>query len=68
MNPFKELLFMNDMKLYGFSKDQLEPLDQVSRIFVQNIRMSVGLDKCAVLEIRGRRQSDSSRRIVHQES
>lgn len=46
--------------MYGASKDQLDSLIQVVRIFSQDIKMSFGLDKCAVLEMRRGRQVDSS--------
>ena len=52
---------MDDVKLYGASKDQLGSLVQVVRIFSQDIKMSFGLDKCAVLEMRSGRQVGSSR-------
>ena len=51
---------MDDLKLYGANKDQLDSFIQVVRIFSQNIKMSFGLEKCAVLEIRRGRQVDSS--------
>ena len=51
MQPINHLLFMDDLKLYGASKDQLDSLVQVVRIFSQDIKMSFGLDKCAVLEM-----------------
>ena len=47
---------MNDLKLYGASKDQLDSLVQVVKIFSQDIKMSFGLDKCAALEMRRGRQ------------
>ena len=56
MKPINHLLFMDDLKLYGASKDQLDPLVQVARIFSQDIKISFGLDKCAVLEMRRGRQ------------
>ena len=34
------------------TKDRLDSFIQVARIFSQDIRMSFGLDKCAVLEMR----------------
>ena len=52
---------MDDLKLYGARKDQLDSLVQVVRIFLQDIKMSFGLDKChsAVLEMRRGRQVGS---------
>ena len=58
--PINHLLFMDDLKLYGANKDQLDSLIQVVRIFSQDIKMSFGLEKCAVLEIRRGRQVNSS--------
>ena len=51
---------MDDLKLYGASKDQLDSLVQVVRVFSQVIRMSFDLDKCAVLEMKRGRQIGSS--------
>ena len=51
MKPINHLFFMDDMKLYGASKDQLDLLVRVVRIFLQDIKMAFGLDKCAVLEM-----------------
>ena len=58
--PINHLLFMDDLKLYGSSKDQLDSLVQVVRIFSQDIRVLFGLDKCEVLEMRRGRQVGSS--------
>ena len=60
MKPINHLLFMDDLKLYETSKDQLDSLVQVVRIFSQDVKMSFGLDKCAVLEMRRGRQVGSS--------
>ena len=60
MKPINHLLFTDDLKLYGTSKDQLDSLVQVVRIFSQDIKMSFGLDKCPVLEMRKGRQVRSS--------
>ena len=53
---------MDDLKLLGTSKEQLYSLEKVVRIFSQDLRMSFGLDKCAVLEMRRGREVDSSER------
>ena len=54
MKSVKHLLFLDDLKLYEASKDQLDSLVQVVRIFLQDIRMALGLDKREILEtIRG---------------
>ena len=60
MTPINHFLFMDNLKLYGAKKDQLDSLIQVVRIFLQDIRMLFGLEKCAVLEMRTGRKVDSS--------
>ena len=62
MKPVHDLLFMfmDDVKLYGASKDQLDSLVQVVRVFSQDSRMSFHLDKCAVLEMKRETQIGSS--------
>ena len=62
MKPVNHLLLMDDLKLYGANKDQLDSLVQVVRVFSQaeDIRMSFELDKCAILEMRRGRQVGSS--------
>ena len=46
------LLFMDDLKLYGTTKKDLEKLLEAVRVFSRDIRMEFGLDKCAVLVIK----------------
>ena len=60
IKPVNHLLFMDDLQLYEASKDELDSLVQVVTIFWQDIRMSFGLDKCKVLEMRRGRQLGSS--------
>ena len=60
MKPVNHLLLMDDLKLYGANKDQQDSLIQVVRVFSQDIRISFGLDKCAILEMRRGRQVGSS--------
>ncbi|KXJ09461.1 Retrovirus-related Pol polyprotein from type-1 retrotransposable element R2 [Exaiptasia diaphana] len=43
------LLFMDDLKLYGRSEEELEKLVDVVHVFSRDIGMEFGLDKCAVL-------------------
>ena len=52
MKPVNHLLLMDDLKLYGANKDQLDSLIQMVRDFLQDTRMLFGLDKCAILEMR----------------
>ena len=60
MKPINHLLFIDDLKLYGAIKDKLDSLIQVVRVFSQDFKMSFGLDKCAILEMRRGRQIGSS--------
>ena len=60
MKHINLLLFTDDLKLYGASKDQLDSPVQVVRIFLQDIKMSFGLDKCVGLEMRRGIQVGSS--------
>ena len=48
-NKINHLLFMDDLKLYGKDKDELEKLVDVVSVFSRDIDMEFGLDKCAVL-------------------
>ena len=45
-----------ELKLHGANKDQRDQPIQAVRIFAEDIRMSLGLEECAVLEMkRGRK-------------
>jgi hypothetical protein len=46
------LVFMDDIKLYGKSENELEALVELVRVFSRDIGMEFGIDKCAVLSIR----------------
>ena len=46
------LLYMDDLKLYGRSEQELESLIDVVRVFSRDIGMEFGLDKCAVLVLK----------------
>ena len=50
--PISHLLFMDDLKLCGSNKNQLDSLIQTMRIFSEDIHMKFGLDKCAILEMK----------------
>ena len=53
ITSINHFLFIDDFKMYG---DQLDSLALTVRIFPENIQMSSGPDKCAVLKIkRGRK-------------
>ena len=43
-----QLLFMDDIKLYGKSMRELESLVEFARVFSKDIGMEFGLDKCVV--------------------
>ena len=46
------LLFMDDLKLYGKNKEELDALAGVVHKFSTDIRMEFGIDKCAVLVLK----------------
>lgn len=50
------LLFMDDLKLYGGSREEVEGLVDVVHTFSRDIGMEFGIKKCAVLEIRHGKQ------------
>ena len=50
MRSSDHLLFMDDLKLYGATKDQLDSLIHAVKILSNDTRILLGLEKCAVLE------------------
>ena len=46
-----ELIFMDDLKLYGKMMQELDSLVQTVRIFNGDIGMQFGISKCAMLEM-----------------
>ena len=50
MRSSDHLLFMDDLKLYGATKDQLDSLIHAVKIFSNDTRILLGPEKCAVLE------------------
>ena len=46
------LLFMDDLKLYGSTMEEVEKLCSVVHKFSSDIGMEFGMDKCAVLEMK----------------
>lgn len=53
-------LFMDDLKLYGANHEQLKRLLEIVASFSESIRMEMGVEKCAVLDVkRGRIQEAS---------
>jgi hypothetical protein len=58
------LLYMDDLKLYGKSKTELEALVNTVRLFSEDIRMKFGLQKCATLVMkRGKKVEDAGIRM-----
>jgi hypothetical protein len=58
------LLFMDDLKLYGKSKADLEGMVNTVRIFSDDIRMKFGLQKCATMLMkRGKKIEDDGIRM-----
>ena len=53
------LLFMDDLKLYGKDKNQLDSLVQTVRIFSSDIGMTFGIEKCAMVEMKRGKLIDS---------
>ena len=45
------LLFMDDLKLYSRSEKRLDSLVQTVRIFIEDIGMKFGIEKCAKLVV-----------------
>lgn len=41
---------MDELKLYGKNRDQLDSIVQTVRIFSEDMQVLFGLDMCAVLE------------------
>ena len=50
---------MDDLKLYGKDKDQLDSLVQTVRIFISDIGMTFGIEKCAMVEMKRGKLIDS---------
>ena len=55
------LLFMDDLKLYGKSKNQFDTLLQSVQVVSEDIKMEFGIEKCGVLvRKRGKRVESES--------
>ena len=46
------LLYMDDLKLYGKSLEELDSLVQTVRIYSKDIGMEFGIEKCAMIEMK----------------
>lgn len=53
------LLYMDDLKLYGKNRSQLNSLLETVRIYSEDIGMQFGLEKCAVIEMKRGKVSSS---------
>ena len=53
------LLFIDDLKIYGKDKDQLDSLVQTVRIFSNDIAMTFGIEQCAMVEMKRGKLIDS---------
>ena len=51
-NLIRHLLFMDDLKLYGKSERDLESLVEMVKVYMADIGMEFGIEKCAVLAIK----------------
>ena len=51
-NILNQLLFMDDLKLYGRNEEELERLFEIAHIYSKNVGMEFELDKCVMLVIR----------------
>ena len=50
--PMNQLFFIDDLKPCRSKRNQLDSLAQNARIFSEVIRMKIGLDKCAITEVK----------------
>ena len=53
------LLFMDDLKLYGKNKEQVESLVNTVRVYSDDICMEFGISKCALLVMKGGKHVES---------
>lgn len=49
---YSHLLFMDDLKLYSETKQQLESLINTTKIFNETVQMNFGIEKCAIIQIK----------------
>lgn len=58
------LLYMDDLKLFSKSESDIESLVHTVRIFSEDIGMTFGLDKCALVALKRGKMIDSTRDIT----
>ena len=54
-NRLNHLLFMDDLKLYSKNEREMKSLLQTVRLFSEDVKMDVGIVKCATLNMRRRK-------------
>ncbi|XP_044759165.1 uncharacterized protein LOC123316918 [Coccinella septempunctata] len=57
-------LFMDDLKLYGANSDQLRRMLELVAAFSESIGMEMGVEKCAVLDVRRGRIENAEEAVV----
>ena len=50
------LMYMDDIKLFAKNEKELETLIQTVRIYIQDIGMEFGIEKCAMLVMKSRKR------------
>ena len=55
---------MDDLKLYGKSKEDMETLMNTVRVFSDDIGMQFGIDKCAITVMKRGKLDNSNNDIV----
>ena len=53
LKEYNHLLFMDDLKQYSKSEEQIDSLIQTTHIFSTDIAMEFGIKKCGVLVLKG---------------
>ena len=61
------LMYMDGIKLFAKNEKELQTLIQTIRIYSQDIGMEFGIEKCATLIIRGKRQMREGIELPNQE-
>ena len=51
-----QLLFMEDLKLYGSNQNEIDSLVRTVEIVAKDIGMKFGIDKCGVLAMKRRKE------------
>lgn len=68
MSRINHLLYVDDLKLYAGTQDQLDSMLRIVDTFSKDIKMSFGLDKCKTLKVvRGKIQETTPANVSGQE-